>query len=342
MEREKAIRRAESDSRSVALHRAHRMPPSIPPEPAIGPDALLSLQRTGGNAAVSRLMAQVQRVTDFEPLAKEAYDKKGTWHGFMRRSGWHVSIFPNGQRNRTFDEFHITREDIGGNKHHFYTDDGHVKLNDLNNVAFDDKAAWATANAMAAEFYQTKLNLHLTAEMLGQEITTFRRHTGKVISEVEHRAAERRRHEKQKAEEKAPLPQIGQAEYIDMFADDEETETSAPSKPVPMETAPALGEGLHVDRPVPVSAQAPQEVPLGERYPAPIAAPPVIAEPLPATTAELLRLYRNHVATLAVHEDVRHRWSDALEQLYVRIGRNMSVAQLKILFDQMFTSRLAV
>lgn len=332
---------------------ARRTSPAARPRPGTGPDALLWLQRTGGNAAVSRLLAQVQRVTDFEPLAHLAYEVKGTWHGFMRRNGWHLSIFPKGQKNRTFDEFHVTREkDEGSNKHHFYTDDGHVKLNDMNNVSFGNKEAWATANAMAAEFYQTRLNLHVTAEILNQEVADFKRHTGKVLTEEEHRAAERRRYEKEQAEEKQPVRYTGPVEEIDMFASDDETETKTPSAtpmPEPMQiTSPAPGHGLYFGTQLPTPVHAPHTavhappVPPHGRFPAPIVAPPNIG-PLPHTTGELHRQYRDYVDTLQVSEDVQRRWSDALDQIYTRTMREqIGVAHLKVLFDQVFSSAITV
>lgn len=332
---------------------ARRAPSSARPRPGTGPDALLWLQRTSGNAAVSGLLAQVQRTTDFEPLAGKTYEVHGQWHGFMPQGGWHVSIFPVGQKGkRKFDEFHVTRQKDTGNKHHFYTDDGHVKLNDLNNVSFSNKEAWATANAMAAEFYQKMLGLHVTAEMLAQEVTTFQRRSGKVRTMAEHLAAEQARYEKAKKEELAkPLSQPVPHEEIDMFDFDEKKEQTSSAQPIPtpMEiTAPAPSQGLYfgllppgpVQMP-PAHVQAPPVVPQGP-FPAPIVAPPNIG-PLPNTTRELHRLYQDYVDTLQVDQAVRRRWLDALDQLYTRTIRDqISVANLKVLFDQLFSSAVTV
>lgn len=275
--------------------------------------------------------------TDFESLVRHVESEKGGWFGFLFAGGWHVSVFPTGQRGkRTFTEFHVTREQQTGNRHHFYTDDGHVQLNHLDNVAFTDTAAWDHANTVAAAFYQRLLNLHVTPEELRQELTTFQRRTGRVRTMEEYRAAERTRQEK--ASTPVARPDTGVTEEIDMFdvTDDEPVTTTAQPQGPPGALPRGPAHGL--------PPGPPGGLPLGPgaaRVPAPVAAPPILAGPLPQTTLALHEVYQRHLRALAVPDDVRQRWSEAFDQLYSRLGRQTTVAELKVLYDQVFTSGLS-
>ncbi|MGW4115679.1 hypothetical protein ACWEFJ_32790 [Actinosynnema sp. NPDC004786] len=296
--------------------------------------------------------------TDFEPLVRHVQSEKGGWFGFLFAGGWHVSVFPTGPRGRrTFTEFHVTREQQTGNRHHFYTDDGHVQLNHLDNIVLTDVTAWAHANTLAAEFYQRVLNLHVTAEDLRQELTTFQRRTGRVRTMDEYRAAERLRAEQASTPVVQRTPVV--TEEIDMFdfTDDEPVTTTAAPPPgappqgqLPGQGAPQGPPGALPQGPPPGPAHGlppgpPGGLPPGPgavRVPAPVVAPPVLAGPLPPTTLALHEVYQRHLRALVLPDDVRRRWSEAFDQLYSRLGRHTTVAELKVFYDQVFTSGLSM
>lgn len=215
--------------------------------------AVLALQRAAGNAAVagalsSGRLVHVQRTTAFEPLMPYVYEIRGAWHGFpTRRGGWHVSIFPTGSKGkRVFDEFHVTYEKMTGNKHHFYKDDGHVKLNDLNNVSLGNREMWGIANELAADFFQQRLGLHVTKEMLDDETKTLRQGQRKIKTMKEH-LAEAEAQVKARALTTVPIP--APSADIDMFAfsDDEEQLTEKPLHAAPQHTMPQHSASQQAD-----------------------------------------------------------------------------------------------
>lgn|GEM_PF-1567691 len=233
--------------------RVHAPPsPSRPHRPGTPAAGLLLLQRTAGNAAVVAALAGrvapvvVQRTTGFEPLAGFVYEIRGTWHGFRTsQGGWHVSIFPVGPNGRrTFDEFHVTQEARGGNKHHFYTDDGHVSLNNLDNVALDDRAAWTIANRLAADFYQRRLNLHVTPEMLQRELDEQRR--GGLRQTMQQHLAQAEAQMRTRQQAAAQHVPRGPEKEIDMFADSDEDEAPTNTGPVPFQQPPQPVPQQHV------------------------------------------------------------------------------------------------
>lgn len=227
----------------------------------------------------------------------------------MFQNGWHLSIFPKGNMGqRTFDEFHVTQEGAAENKHHFYTHDGHIQLNNLDNIVFAETEAWTHANTMAATFYQKRLNLYVTSAMLQQELDSFTRRTDPVLTMDEYQAQQA-----SKVITTAPPPVVSNEEVIDMFEDD----AAPPVQPVPMPAGPQ-----------PVVRSIP-------------AVPPPQIPQLPPTALELHELYARYLRTFTVDNQVVRRWSDALDQVYVRY-RGAAVADLKVKFDEVFTRGLSL
>lgn len=280
------------------------------------PRDLLALQRQVGNAAVAaRLMvdgrpAVVQRTTSFEPLAGLVWKVKGQWHGFSTSVGaWHVSIFPTGTKGkRTFDDFHVTKEALGeGNKHHFYTDDGHVALLDLRNVDLGARHQWAIANRLAAEFYQRRLGLHVTAEMLEDEITRDRRGGVRRTMKEHLVAVEAEVRARQEAMNRVVVPSD---EVIDMFADSEE------------------------DTPTPVPVQAPLLVQQPPQPFGPTAPQQPAYDPRPVYT--LHQEFTGHARALANQSEERYRvLGDAVDKLTVMFVqlRVSDVGEMRRLYE---------